>query len=232
MMICNNCRQQVQDGLQQCPFCGAPLNMQQPVFQQNPMQNPQQFVQNMNMQQQKPKKKKKGCLIAVLIFLGLGFLSSLAKGGKNDSGTTQKPAVTSEPAITTAAPETEPTNIEEESTAPAESSEEDVQPIRIVSGEENEYSEEYTLNAGTDSEETNIVYFLPAGRYKVTNIGKYINQINVYSRETYTDDAGWENPVSSPVAERLDPEASAEIEIPEDHYIEIHGGAFELLPIE
>lgn len=229
MMICNNCRQQVQDGMPQCPFCGAPLNMQQPVFQQNPMMNQQQFIPN--MPQQKPKKKN-GCLIAVLIFLGLGFLSSLAKGGKNDSGTTQKPAVTSEPAITTAVPETEPTNIEEESTAPAESSEEDVQPIRIVSGEENEYSEEYTLNAGTDMPDTNIVYFLPVGRYKVTNVGENRNQFNVYSRETYIDDIGWEYPVSTPVVILLEIGESAEVEIPEDHYIEIHGGAFELLPIE
>lgn len=59
MAFCQNCGQQFPDGTPQCPNCGMPM-MQQPVYQQNPYPNQQQFAPNMNMQQ--PKKKGKGVL--------------------------------------------------------------------------------------------------------------------------------------------------------------------------
>lgn len=79
--------------------------------------------------------------------------------------------------------------------------------------------------------DTNIVYFLPAGHYKVTNTGEQINQLNVYSRETYIED-GWEYPLYTPVVKMIEAGESDEIDIPEDHYIEIHGGSFDLIPIK
>ena len=84
MITCPNCGQQVQDGMQQCPYCGAPLTQQ--VSQQNPVPN-QQFTQNINIPQQAPKKKH-GCLIALLIVAGLGMLGIISGGGKakKDSG--------------------------------------------------------------------------------------------------------------------------------------------------
>lgn len=230
MPYCNNCGQQNPEGAPFCNYCGAVLNAQQ-----NQMQNPQQLMQN--NPQQKPKKKKNGCLIAILVVLGLSLLSAIT--GNHRKETNQDTTATKEPSVTTTASiiETEPVTTASETTAPEESSTEiletteDIHSIRIVADEENEYSEEYTLNAGTDLPDTNIVYFLPAGRYEVTNTGKNRNQFNVYSRETHIVD-GWEEPLYTPVVELLDVGESAEIEIPEDHYIEIHGGEFELIPIQ
>lgn len=232
MPFCQNCGQQFQDGMPQCPNCGMPV-MQQPVYQQNPYPNQQQFAPNMQMQQQ-PKKKGKGCLIAIAVVVGLCLLSSLS-GNKNkdtaDSSSEASPSVTTT-ATTIKTPEkTTAVTTETESIAESTEAPEAVEPIKIVSGESNEYSEEYTVNADTDMPETNIVYFLPAGKYKVTNIGEYMNQINVYSRETYVED-GWEYPLYTPYVKLLDVGESDTVEIPEDHYIEIHGGAFELTPIQ
>ena len=78
MAFCQNCGQQFPDGAPQCPNCGMPM-MQQPVYQQNPYPNQQQFAPNMNVQQ--PKKKGKGCLIAVLVGIGIIILGGIAGSG-------------------------------------------------------------------------------------------------------------------------------------------------------
>lgn len=82
MAFCQNCGQQFPDGTPQCPNCGMPM-MQQPVYQQNPYPNQQQFAPNMNMQQ--PKKKGKGCLIAIGVFILLAILGSALGNNSNST---------------------------------------------------------------------------------------------------------------------------------------------------
>ena len=234
MPFCQNCGQEYPNGAPQCPKCGM-LLMQQPI-QPNQMPQQQQVTPNTP---QKPKKKTSGCLVAILIVIGLSCLSALSGNHNKNNG--QHSSAPNEPTVTTAVSTTvtEPSTTAAETAAPEESSAEsqtestaeEAEPIRIVADEENEYSEEYTLNAGTDMPDTNIVYFLPAGRYKVTNVGDYRNQFNVYSRETHITDEGWEEAADSLPALLLEPGESQEVTIPEDYYIEIHGGAFELVPI-
>ncbi len=230
MMICNHCGQQVQDGAAQCPFCGAPL-MQQ-MYQQNAAPNPQ-FAPNMNAPQQAPKKKH-GCLIAILVLLGLSLFSAVF--GKHDKKPNDSASIPDNSTVTTVSTENEvlteeiTIGTEERAETTVTTAAEEIKTITIIDGEPNEYSEEYTLNAGTEKPDTSIVYFLPAGRYKVKNIGDNMNQINVYSRETHITDAGWEEAVDGS-CKLIDAGAADEIEIPEDYYIKIRGGAFELTPI-
>lgn len=63
--------------------------------------------------------------------------------------------------------------------------------IEMVDGEINEFSREMTLNAKTEFEYTFIGYFLPAGSYKVTNLGAYPSQVTIYINEKQKVD-GWE----------------------------------------
>ena len=89
MAFCQNCGQQFPDGTPQCPNCGIPL-MQQPVYQQNPYPNQQQFTPNMNVQQTKKKKKGEGCLIAIIIVFALFFVLPALYRNSNQSNTTEQ----------------------------------------------------------------------------------------------------------------------------------------------
>lgn len=95
--------------------------------------------------------------------------------------------------------------------------------VILVAGQPNEYAEVLTLNKGTEFEETQYVYYLPAGTYTVKNVNeKYPAQINVYSRETHINEAGWEEPSETIFAKLLQVGESVEVGIKEDEYIEIH----------
>lgn len=233
MAFCQNCGQQFPDGTPQCPSCGMPM-MQQPAYQQNPYPNQQQFAPNMNMQQ--PKKKGKGCLIAVLVVVGLSIISALSGNRNKSNGDSSSIAETAKTtkAITTATTEATTTTTEAivlETPVTEQTSSESKESIIIIADEENEYSEEYTLNEGTEMPDTNIVYFVPAGKYEVTNTGENRNQFNVYSRETHIVD-GWEEPLYTPVVLLIEAGETEIVEIPDDYYIEIHGGSFKLTPID
>ena len=63
--------------------------------------------------------------------------------------------------------------------------------IDVNAGELGEYGQELVLNEGTEFEDKTIGYFVPAGKYEVTNIGDKMAQINVYKNEKAITD-GWE----------------------------------------
>lgn len=94
--------------------------------------------------------------------------------------------------------------------------------VQITAGESNEYAESLTLNAGTEFEETQYVYYLPAGRYDVTNLSETTEQISLYSRETHVTEEGWEEPAESIFSAVLDAGETTEMIIGDDQYIEIH----------
>lgn len=94
--------------------------------------------------------------------------------------------------------------------------------VVLVAGQSNEYAEVLTLNKGTEFEETQYVYYLPAGTYTAKNVSIYPSQINVYSRETHINEAGREEPSETIFVKLLQVGESVEVSIKEDEYIEIH----------
>lgn len=173
-----------------------------------------------------PKKHKgrTGCLIAVLIFLFailiLLIVSSTSK--VNDVNKVNVSPTTSDLAVIAGiVPESSDENVEEQKT------------ITIVAGEKNEYAELFTLNAGTEFEETQYVYYIPVGTYTAKSLSDYSAQISVYSRGIHVTEEGWEEPKEFIFAKVLSAGESTEITIGEDQYIEIHEpDIIELLKVE
>ena len=97
---------------------------------------------------------------------------------------------------------------------------EEVLTIELIAGELGEYGEIRTFNEGTECEETQYIYHIPAGTYTVTNVGEYMNQFNVYSDEVHIVD-GWEEPADG-FAILLDVGESSTFTIEDNQYIEIH----------
>lgn len=150
-------------------------------------------------------------LIIVLVLIGLG-----GKSNKDDL-TDEDKVINSE--ANDYASDTE-TSVEASSeTATIES---DSIIIQLVAGEEGEYGDLLTLNKGTELEETQYVYHIPAGEYIVTNIGDNMGQINIYSDETHVTDEGWEEPAESFYIKLLDVGESDTFTIEDGQYIEIH----------
>lgn len=95
--------------------------------------------------------------------------------------------------------------------------------ITIVTGEQGEYGEEFTLNAGTEFEETYFVYRIPAGIYTATNIGENMDQLSVYGDTVYTTEEGWEELSDVGGVLLLDVGEGGEVSISEGQIIELHG---------
>ena len=93
--------------------------------------------------------------------------------------------------------------------------------FELVAGELGEYGSMITLNKGNSAANTRCVYHIPAGTYKVTNIGRYMDQIGVYSDETHITEEGWEEPAESFYVKLLDVNASDTFSIQEGQYVYI-----------
>lgn len=125
---------------------------------------------------------------------------------------------------TTAAPETTMETVETDdgnAIEDTESQEKETPFVVLTAGQPCEYSEELTLNAGTETEETQYVYYLPAGNYTAKNTSKFPAQINIYSRETHVVDGG-EEPLETIFVSLIMQDDSVDFSIEEDQYIEIH----------
>lgn len=94
--------------------------------------------------------------------------------------------------------------------------------IELIAGEPGEYGELFTMNKGTEFEETYYIYRIPAGTYTVTNIGEYMNQFNVYSDEVRIVD-GWEEVAEVFFSKVLDVGISDTFTIKDGQYIDIQG---------
>lgn len=64
--------------------------------------------------------------------------------------------------------------------------------FELIAGEEGEYGKPFTYNEGTEFPKEVIEYFVPCGIYKITNIGDYMTQVNVYSDEIHITEEGWQ----------------------------------------
>lgn len=92
----------------------------------------------------------------------------------------------------------------------------------ITVGEAGDYGFENTLNVGTELEETQIVYHIPAGKYKVKYMGKNQGQIGACSDATHKTSEGWEEPESTMSTVVVQPDSVVDFEISDGYYLEIH----------
>ena len=102
------------------------------------------------------------------------------------------------------------------------SDEESTLNFSIVPDEAGEYGFENTLNKGTELEETQIVYHIPAGTYNVTNKGNFPGQIEACSDDTHITEEGWEEPTDVTSVILIKPDETAEFTIEDGYYLESH----------
>ena len=76
-----------------------------------------------------------------------------------------------------------------------------------------EYGKLITYNKGSEFEESFYAYYIPEGSYTVTNKGKYMRQVSVYSNETHIKEDGWQE------AESFDVSNSDTISVGADQHI-------------
>ena len=89
--------------------------------------------------------------------------------------------------------------------------------ILLEAGVSNEYSSVKIEGEGTELEEHNVIFDVPAGTYDAKNVGRYMAQINVYSHEE-VQQGEYLEPADVKVT-MLDAGETKEIEIPEGYYI-------------
>lgn len=94
--------------------------------------------------------------------------------------------------------------------------------FELIAGVAGKYGELFTLNYGTEFEETYYIYRIPTGNYTVTNIGEYASQISVYSDKFKTNNDGLQEPEETIYVKLFDIEESDIVYIPDGCYVEIH----------
>lgn len=140
------------------------------------------------------------------------------------SGTVETPTqAETQPATVTTTLEVVET-AEEETTSESETETnkaEETLAFELVAGERGDYGKEKIYNEGTECEDKRIAYYVPYGTYKITNVGDYMTQVNVYSDETVITDAGWEEVADVGSVKLIDVDASEEMTVPKGYHIEI-----------
>lgn len=181
---------------------------------------------NRQTEQVKTPFYKRKWFIILIAFLLLGGCVRNCTNSRGDNKEQVEPIVEVEEA---ASPEDNkgeqekvaPTSEKDESSQEAEAEPaEAALTIDLVAGKENEYSESRTWNAGTEFEETQLVYYVPAGTYEVTNAGEYPTQVNVYEGVAVNDE-GWEEPANVGDIITLKVGETGQITVPEGYYVDI-----------
>jgi len=93
--------------------------------------------------------------------------------------------------------------------------------FELIAGKPGKYGKMITYNKGTEFEESFYAFYVPVGTYTVTNVGKNVSQINVYSNEIIKNENGWDEPSEAFFAKILNVNEFATITISEDQHIEI-----------
>lgn len=160
--------------------------------------------------------KLKAAIILAVVYSGIILVLILVSSPSNPpSTTTEVPEVT---AVTETTEATEPAT-------------EATLTIDLIAGEAGEYGELFTMNEGTEFEETYYIYHIPAGTYAVTNVGEYMSQFNVYSGEVHVTEDGWEEFTEAIYVKVLDVGQSDTFTIADGQCIEIHEPAKFVLEI-
>ncbi len=144
---------------------------------------------------------------AWIIYLIIG----LAGGGSDSSTTTES---------TTAQPETTVVATTEETAETAS--------IELIDGELGDYGKEIIMSEGTDLEEHLIVYYVPAGKYTVKNLGSNPTQVSVYEGFAKNNETGYDEYTNAGDIVVLAVDGEDEIEVPDGWFIEIHGAHISL----
>lgn len=150
--------------------------------------------------------------VAWIVYLAIGF----SVGGNNADNTTMDP--TAETSVISST-EDKQTTTEITTTQITETK----NTIEIIDGEKGEYGKEITMSAGTDREEKLIVYYVPAGKYIVKNLGNYKTQVSVYEGFEKNSKTGYDEYTNTGNIVALDVNGKDEIEVPDGWFIEIHG---------
>ena len=150
--------------------------------------------------------------VAWIVYLAIGF----SGGGNNADNTTMDPT-----AETSVISSTENEQMTTEITTAQIT--ETKNTIEIIDGEKGEYGKEITMSAGTDLEEKLIVYYVPAGKYIVKNLGNYKTQVSVYEGFEKNSETGYDEYTNTGNIVVLDVNGKDEIEVPDGWFIEIHG---------
>ena len=115
-----------------------------------------------------------------------------------------------------------PTAVETtENTATEEPKQEEKLVFELVAGEQGEYGKMITYNKGTEFEENFYAFYVPVGTYTVTNVGKYMSQLNVYSDEIVKNDDGWDEVAESFFNKVIDVNKSETVTVEEGQHIDI-----------
>ncbi|MCI1305639.1 MAG: hypothetical protein LKG40_05370 [Lachnospiraceae bacterium] len=182
----------------------------------------------------KNKPGKKNYLIAIIAFIlfVIFAIASSSSGKSNKSESTEENTLTEQSISESQTATTSSTQSEQESSTSAESSTEESNAtssstaensnltIEITAGELGEYGKDLVLNEGTEFEDKTIGYFVPTGTYKITNIGDYRTQVNVYKNEKNKTDEGWEEWADGK-SEALDVNASVEMTVDDGYFVNV-----------
>ncbi len=175
------------------------------------------------------KKSKKnliiGIIAALLIFGAIGSCTGGSKSSSSSSEEESSSSVTTEQSASNAKQEERVASSEL-----AEASESEVSVIKLVSSEMGEYGQEMVWNAGTESEEKKIVFYVPSGSYTAKNVGTNTTQMGVEEGVQVNED-GWEEPANIGDILVLKPGDSGDLSVPDGWFIELTDSAqIELTP--
>lgn len=150
--------------------------------------------------------KLKATIILAVVYTGIILVLILVSSPSKESTTATIPTATTAAVETAEVTEAVATSVS----------------IELIAGEPGEYGELFTINAGTEFEETYYIYRIPAGTYSVTNSGEYMSQFNVYSGEVHVNDDGLGEFTEAVYVKALDVGQSDTFTIADGQCIEIH----------
>lgn len=159
--------------------------------------------------------KINNCIISTICSALLCLALAACGSGTTETQIETQPTI---PVVTTS----EAAETAEEGTTSGTTEEAAALAFELIAGEQGDYGKIITYNKDTEFEENFYAYYVPYGTYKITNIGDYMTQVNVYSDETVITDAGWEEVANAYSAKLIDVDASEEMTVPKGYHIEIN----------
>ncbi|HFI0450079.1 TPA: hypothetical protein ACGOY4_000034 [Streptococcus suis] len=154
--------------------------------------------------QKKPFYKRIWFIVLVGLFV-LSGLGRLAGSDKESTETSSSAVLESSQSSTASSAETSTTEA-----------------IILIADELGQFGRKIVMNEGTDMPEELIVFYLPAGTYRVENIGDYPAQITVYEGFARDESTGYDDYTATGDAKLIEQGNTETIVIPEGWFIEIH----------
>lgn len=167
------------------------------------------------------EKKKSKAPIIVAAVVGLGIIGSAGNDNDDSKNTNRREKRETTSITTTIVKETEWNIWEDEETTITLDFDENSKIITLIAGEQGEYGKMITYNKDTEFEENFYAYYVPYGTYKITNVGEYRTQVNVYSNEIVINEYGWEEIANGVCNDVLEVGENLTAIVPENYHIEI-----------